>query len=437
MAETASFQTRFQDYALEPVPDSQRRGLFSSVTVFCGWVVTTTPLLVAGLLAGGLTFGQAILALLVGTVITATVGALVAYVGQTTGLTSYFMSRIVYGARGSSVVSVMVGVLAVGFLGVVASFLGAIFNANVPFVPTPVASVAIILISAYIALVGYRGLSAVGRAAVPLLWALALFALWRVADAAGGLDKVVAFQPKGTLDFGVAVTIVVADWVTGATFCADIARYSARPRHVIVAAYMSWVVTYGVLAIMALVAYYGTGTSDVIALLSKIGLVLAALIIFMLGVITAADVNLYSFSLAFTNLSDAFGIRQLARPIWIVIGAILAALISLLGYAETFLPFLLTVGTLVPAFAGVVLVHYYVLGARRHAASELIARIEPGVRWTGIISLVGGAAVAFFIKGGVPALQGLIAAGVLYFALELLYERVLARSAESARFVNP
>jgi len=437
MPEATSFQTRFQDFALEPVPDSQRRGLFSSVAVFCGWVVTTTPLLVAGLLAGGLPFWQAIAALLVGTLITATVGALVATLGQTTGLTSYYMSRIVYGAKGSSVVSVLVGVLAVGFLGVVASFLGAIFNANVPFVPAPVASVVIILVSAVIALVGYRGLSAVGRAAIPLLWALALFALWRVADAAGGLDKVVAFVPKGTLNFGVAVTIVVADWVTGATFSADIARYSAKARHVVLASYLAWVVTYCLLAIMALVAYYGTGTSDVIALLSKIGLVLAALIIFMLGVITAADVNLYAFSLAFTNLSDAFGLRQMARPIWIVIGAVLAALISLLGYAATFLPFLLTVGTIVPAFAGVVLVHYYILGARRRAASVLIAQIEPGVRWTGIISLVGGAAVAFFISGGIPALQGLIAAGVLYGVLELMYERVLARSTAPSRLVNP
>jgi cytosine permease len=201
-----------------------------------------------------------------------------------------------------------------------------------------------------------------------------------VADAAGGLDKVVAFVPKRTLDFGVAVTIVVADWITGATFSADIGRYSAKPRHVVISAYMAWVVTYCLLAIMALVAYYGTGTSDVIALLSKIGLVLAALIIFMLGVISAADVNLYAFSLAFTNLSDAFGLRQLARSVWIVIGGILAALISLLGYAATFLPFLLTVGTIVPAFAGVVLVHYYVLGARRRPATELIAAIDPGVR---------------------------------------------------------
>src|SRR5579859_1570785 len=291
MPEATSFQTRFQDFALEPVPDSQRRGLFSSIGVFCGWVVTTTPLLVAALLAGGLPFWQAIAALVVGTAITATVGALVGTLGQTTGLTSYYMSRIVYGAKGSSVVSVLVGVLAVGFLGVVASFLGAIFNANVPAVPTPVASVAIILISAVIALIGYRGLSAVGRAAIPLLWALSLFALWRVADAAGGLDKVVSLQPKGSLNFGVAVTVVVADWVTGATFSADIARYSAKARHVVLASYLAWVVTYCLLAIMALVAYYGTGTSDVIALLSKIGLVLAALIIFMLGVITAADVN--------------------------------------------------------------------------------------------------------------------------------------------------
>ncbi|MCA1644019.1 MAG: cytosine permease [Chloroflexi bacterium] len=437
MPESLTFQERFQDYALEPVPDAKRRGLFSSITVFCGWVVTTTPFLVAGLLAAGLTFGQALLVLLLGTVITATVGALVAYLGQTTGLTAYYMSRIVYGAKGSSVVSVMVGVLAVGFLGVVASFLGAIFNADVPVIPSQVASVVFILISGFVALVGYRGLSIVGRAIVPLLWALALFALWRVSVAAGGLDHVLGIQPKGTLDFGLAVTIVVADWITGATFCADIARYSKRPRNVVVAAYMSWVLTYCLLATMALVAYYGTGTSDVIALLTQLGLVIAALFIFVLGLITSVDVNLYSFSLALTNLSDAFGLRQLGRPVWIVVGAILSALISLLGYAETFLPFLLTVGTLIPAFAGVVLAHYYILGARRRSAAELIAHIEPGVRWTGIISLVGGVAVAYFIKAGIPALQGLVAAAVLYTVLEFVYARVMARAIEeSPRLAN-
>jgi hypothetical protein len=42
MPESLTFQERFQDYALEPVPDEKRRGLFSSITVFCGWVVTTT-----------------------------------------------------------------------------------------------------------------------------------------------------------------------------------------------------------------------------------------------------------------------------------------------------------------------------------------------------------------------------------------------------------
>src|SRR5207237_6020041 len=148
-----------------------------------------------------------------------------------------------------------------------------------------------------------------------------------------------------------------------------------------------WVVTYSLLAVMALVAYYGTGTSDVIALLTQLGLVVAALFIFVLGLITSVDVNLYSFSLALTNLSDAFGLRQLGRPVWIVVGAVLSALISLLGYAETFLPFLLTVGALVPAFAGVVLAHYYVLGARKQTTNELLARIDNGVRWTGIIAL--------------------------------------------------
>jgi len=433
-AELAAIQDRFSDYALEPVPADRRRGPYATISVFVTWVVTTTPFLVTAALSAGLTFWEAVLALLVGTVITATVGALVANVGQTTGLTSYFVSRTVYGALGSTVVSVLVGTLAVGFLGVLASFLGAIFNSDVSFVPAQVASIAFILISVFIALVGFTGLSTLGRMAAPLIWLVGLFILWRVGIAAGGLAKVTSVVPKGTLSFGLAVTFVVADWITGATICCDIARYSQKRSYVIGASYLSWVVTYFLLALVGLVAYYGTGTHDVIALIKSLGLVVAFLFVFILGIISATDVNLYAFSLALTNFSDAFGLKPLKRPLWVVVGGILSALISLLGYANTFLPFLLTIGTIIPAYAGVVLAHYYLLGALRRNSRELVAGIDPGFRWTAIVALLVGIAVAYFFKSGIPALQGLFTSAVVYAVLEWVVARRTAQ--HSAGIIN-
>ena len=420
------FQTRFMDHALEPVPEKEQRGLLSTVGVFVAWVITTTPFLVAAALASGMSFWTAIGALLVGTTITATVGMLVGVLGQRTRMTSYLVSRIVYGAKGSTLISVLIGVLSVGFVGVIASFLGAVISAGIPFLPVWAGSLGFVIFSTFIALVGYKGLSIVGQVSVPLLWALGIFLVVRTLSSAGGFGHITAFVPKGSLSFGVAVTIVVADWITGATIACDIARFSKRARDVAIASYLGWVVSYILFAMIGLFAYYGSGSTDIVGLLSAQGLIGVAIFVFFVALISSTDVNLYAFSLALTNLCDAFGIKSLSRAAWVIIGGVITALISLLGYANTFLPFLLTIGVIIPAYAGVVLAHYYLLGARSRTPEALVAGIEPGIRWTGMVAFVVGVAVAYLTNRmtfGIPALQGLIVAGLLYTALEYAMAR--------------
>jgi cytosine permease len=214
---------------------------------------------------------------------------------------------------------------------------------------------------------------------------------------------------------------VVADWITGATIASDIARFSKRARDVAIASYLGWVVSYCLFALVGLIAYFGSGHTDVVSLLAGQGLIGIAIFVFFVALISSTDVNLYAFSLALTNLCDAFGIKSLSRAAWVIIGGVITALISLLGYGTTFLPFLLTIGVIIPAYAGVVLAHYYLLGARQRTPEQLVSGIVPGVRWTGIASFVVGVAVAYISNRmtiGIPALQGLVVAGLVYTALE-------------------
>lgn len=429
------FQLRFMDHALEPVPEKEQRGLFSTVGVFVAWVITTTPFLVAAALASGMNFWTAIAALLVGTTITATVGMLVGVLGQRTRMNSYLISRIVYGAKGSTLISVLIGTLAVGFVGVIASFLGAVISAGIPVLPVWVGSLGFVIVSTYIALVGYKGLSVVGQISVPLLWALGLFLAIKTLSTGGGFSHITSFVPKGSLAFGVAVTIVVADWITGATIACDIARFSKRSRDVAIAAYLGWVASYCLFALIGLFAYYGSGSTNIVGLLSTQGLIGVAIFVFFVALISSTDVNLYAFSLALNNLCDAFGIKSLRRAAWVLIGGAITAAISLLGYANTFLPFLLTIGVIIPAYAGVVLAHYYVLGANRRSPEELVAGIQSGVRWTGIASFLVGVAVAYVtnrVNIGIPALQGLLVAGLVYTALEMTLGRRVTVPAAAA-----
>lgn len=435
MEDAMGFQTRFMDHALEPVPEKEQRGLLSTVGVFVAWVITTTPFLVAAALASGMSFWTAIAALLVGTMITATVGMLVGILGQRTRMTSYLVSRIVYGAKGSTLISVLIGVLSVGFVGVIASFLGAVISAGLPFLPVWAGSLGFVIFATFIALVGYKGLSVVGQISVPLLWALGIFLVVRTLNSAGGFGHITSFVPKGSLSFGVAVTIVVADWITGATIACDIARFSKRARDVAIASYLGWVVSYILFATIGLFAYYGSGSTDIVGLLSTQGLIGVAIFVFFVALISSTDVNLYAFSLALTNLCDAFGIKSLSRAVWVIIGGVITALISLLGYANTFLPFLLTIGVIIPAYAGVVLAHYYLLGARSRTPEALVAGIEPGVRWTGMLAFVVGVVIAYITNRmtfGIPALQGLIVAGLVYTALEYATKRRPAASQAAA-----
>ena len=435
MDDAKGFQTRFMDHALEPVPEKEQRGLLSTVGVFVAWVITTTPFLVAAALASGMSFWTAIGALVVGTTITATVGMLVGILGQRTRMTSYLVSRVVYGAKGSTLISVLIGVLSVGFVGVIASFLGAVISAGLPFLPVWAGSLGFVIFATFIALVGYKGLSIVGQVSVPLLWALGIFLLVKTLSSGGGFAHITSFVPKGSLSFGVAVTIVVADWITGATIACDIARFSKRARDVAIASYLGWVVSYILFALIGLFAYYGSGTTDIVGLLSTQGLIGVAIFVFFVALISSTDVNLYAFSLALTNLCDAFGIRSLSRAAWVIIGGVITALISLLGYANTFLPFLLTIGVIIPAYAGVVLAHYYLLGARRQTPEALVKGIEPGIRWTGMVAFLLGVVVAYVSNQmtlGIPALQGLIVAGLVYTALEYAMTRRPATSQSTA-----
>jgi cytosine permease len=119
----------------------------------------------------------------------------------------------------------------------------------------------------------------------------------------------------------------------------------------------------------------------------------------------------------------------------VIIGGVITALISLLGYANTFLPFLLTIGVIIPAYAGVVLAHYYLLGARRQTPEALVQGIEPGIRWTGMVAFLLGVVVAYVsnqMTVGIPALQGLIVAGLVYTALEYAMARRPATSQSTA-----
>jgi cytosine permease len=137
---------------------------------------------------------------------------------------------------------------------------------------------------------------------------------------------------------------------------------------------------------------------------------------------TSAQSLLYSFSLAFDNISNVLtkGRSKVSPKIWVAIGSILAFALSvamtLFGLTPAFNAFLLTIGIAIPSIGGILIAHYFIVLRGNFAlAFENVPTIRPVAFAAWIIGIV----VAKNLAMGIPALNGLLAAFICYSVLGL------------------
>ncbi len=129
---------------------------------------------------------------------------------------------------------------------------------------------------------------------------------------------------------------------------------------------------------------------------------------------------MYSSSLGFANSIDAiFGKRVNRAVITILVGA-LGTVISAVGILGQFVPFLIALGVVVPPIAGIMIVDYYLLQRHREQLEEsagsgtLPARQEK-LNPVTVLAWVGASIVGYAVQWGIPALNSLLCAAVLYY----------------------
>ncbi|RKX99326.1 MAG: hypothetical protein DRP55_07455 [Spirochaetes bacterium] len=410
---------RLYDYALEPVPLDKRRSFYSTVTVWGGWVISITAFLVGGLVGGGLPLNKAIPAILIGNTVLFAIASLLGTIGMKTGLSSTLISRAIFGKYGAIVLSIVIGIIGMGFVGVFAGAVGEFFQSfDLPFA---LGAIVFMIAVTTTAILGFRGLSYLSWIAVPLLLILAVIGLFKVGGTIpGGLSAVSSMTPKGTMPFTTGVTLAIATWITGTFLCPDIGRYAKNKWHVIAGAFVGWIVGAAFLETVSAMMALGVGSGNIVEVMIGIGLTVPAVIIFFGAMWTTADNNLYSFSLAFTNICGILNARQLKKHIWVIIGSITALILALAGIYGEFKTFLLQLATFVPPIAGVYLGEYYMLMKYKLEGEELNKQIfeAKSININAFIAWGIGSAVAYFYKGGIPAIQGLLVAMIVYFVLE-------------------
>jgi len=112
------------DYEATPVPDSEHMSWLSQGAVWIGASFCLAAIQTGGILANGLSFGQSIIAILVGSAILTVLAIFMGIVGAQTHLASAMNSRFSLGIKGSKIFGIVVAFSLFGWFGFQADMFG-------------------------------------------------------------------------------------------------------------------------------------------------------------------------------------------------------------------------------------------------------------------------------------------------------------------------
>ena len=412
------------DYTTSAVPEKAKKSFVNNAAVWFGFTVSISAFLTGGTLGGGMAAGKGIAAVLIGNGVLILIASLLGIIGQRTGLTTASLGRIVFGKKGSIISSFVLGVLGMCLIGVLMNSFGSSIAALLPGFP---AIVAILLFAVCItssSIFGYKGLTIISYIAVPSLLVLLVIGLAATGKLAGGLGQVFDIVPAGEMTLAAGISSVIATWANGACLSADISRYSRKPSHVIGGSIFGFLVGTSVFEGCAVLMSVATGGTDFTSIFKALGLLVPGLIILLLALWTTTDNNVYSSSLAFTNLSDLVGIK-IPKWGWTIICVAIAVLASTFGFAKNFGTWLGYLGAFTTPFAGILIAHFWVMNSPKANSY----RMPAGFRLSAFIAWVCGFIICRIVVANQAAIPlpssvcGMIAGFVLYIVLSKLMDK--------------
>lgn len=411
----------FEDYAIEPVPQSKTKSWFDIGLVLMGGVIAIPVLLVGFVLGNALTFSEVVIAAILGAAIFGLIAIPASLVGAKTRISTYMLSQVVFGKNSGKLIAIIIGVTLFGWFGINLSvfaislqeILSHLFSSTPNLLTLTILS-GVLMIST--AIFGFKGLHKLSIIAVPLLLIL-LFASTYVALTSGNIADM--FQHSGEITLGTAISLVVGSMIVGAVITPDFTRYAKTGTHGMGAAIFGWVLMLPLLLILSALASAATGTAEFTEVMYGLGLALPAFIILFFASWTTNDNNLYNASLGLTVIFRKYNKWQITLVAGII-GVILAAL----GILNQFIPWLLFLGVLIPPIASIYIADY--LFNFKHYrdndnwTSEATFRVWPILVW--IVAAVFGylttpmqsSGLGLFSFTTIPALDSMIIAFVLY-----------------------
>jgi nucleobase:cation symporter-1, NCS1 family len=412
-------------------------------------------MLASGLIAGGMSWIQAVLTIFLGNLIVLIPMLLNAHAGARYGIPFPVFVRASFGVRGANVPAILRALVACGWFGIQAWIGGQAIYSMLRIVWPPAASlpgsgwICFLLFWAINMVVIWRGIETIKfleGVGAPFMLVVGLVLLFWITRKAGGFGPVLHTQSKfhsGSefLHFFIpSLTGMVGFWATVALNIPDFTRYAKSQRAQMVGqalglpTAMTLYSFIGVAVTSASAVIFGEAIWDPVVLIGRFNqplVALVALVALLLATLnTNVAANVVSPSNDFSNLRPSLISFRTGGLITGVVGILMMPWRLLRDFSSYIFGWLVGCSALLGPIAGIMICDYYLVRRRQIAVEDLYRRGGAyeyfyGFNPRAIIALVAGVAIAL-IGLGLPAVRwlydyawfvGFVVSGGLYLLL--------------------
>lgn len=409
-----AIQEDIYENVFDSVPDEKRKSLISLTFVLAGYPIALSNFVIGGAVGVGLSFTDAIIALIIGNAVLIGIVVLTGLMAFKTGLSTSFLSRRAFGKVGSHIFSVLLAISAVTWVALNGDIFARMILTTFSFwkLSVPITAIIVIVIWMQSAIRGYKGLQFISYLGVPAAMIMAAYGVFAVGQATNGFAGLSSYVPKNPITFSAATASIVGGWVFGATITPDVCRFAKSKKDVYIASLVAFVVgCFGLQFAGALVAIC-TGTGDFVKAMAALGLTAVAFIAAVFCLWTTQDNNIYGASLAMQNVIKDTKYHGKITHKHIAMGvAILAALLAALGIYSKILPVIKFLSILIPPVPGLIIAEEFFV--KKPQSNEYI-------NWNAIVAWLGGGVLSYISLQNnffVPPIIGVVSSAVIYIIL--------------------
>jgi len=444
-----------EDLAAIP-PQRRTWGTYNYASLWVAMsVCIPTYMLASGLIAGGMSWKQAIGTILAGNLIVLVPMILNAHAGAKYGIPFPVYVRASFGVRGANIPAVLRALVACGWFGIQCWIGGqAIYSMLRVVWPTAAAHGATLWICFFAfwllnMAVIWRGIETIKfleGIGAPFMLVVGLLLLFWVTRKAGGMGPVLhtpsKFQSTGEfLRFFIpSLTGMVGFWATVALNIPDFTRYATSQRAQMVGqalglpTAMTLYSFIGVAVTSASVVIFGEALWDPVALLGRFNqplIALIALIALLIATLnTNVAANVVSPSNDFSNLRPSLISFRMGGMITGLVGILMMPWKLMTSYSSYIFGWLVGCSALLGPIAGIMICDYYVVRRRQLALGDLYRRggayeYSRGFNPRALIALAAGVGIALLGLAAPPVhwlydyawFVGFFVSAAIYFLL--------------------